>query len=151
VWLTAESLAGSGLVAANGGSGQDSVGGGGGGGRVAIYAPSNDFAGAVTASGGAGFASGQDGSIYVSTNSAAAPAVVAAGPVPLSINQIQSTSLVVLKWSAIAGASYQVQSSTDLRNWHPCGAAIGNDEGETAVLINLVAEPGRFFRLVPAN
>jgi hypothetical protein len=70
IWITTQGLYGSGSITADGGAGESSEGGGGGGGRIAIYASSNFFGGGtVTATGGAaGFAPGQDGTIYWGTN-----------------------------------------------------------------------------------
>jgi hypothetical protein len=79
IWLVAGALGGQGVIRANGGEGQGNVGGGGGGGRIALYALTNNFAGVTTVSGGTGFASGQPGSLYVSTN-VDGPSVVAQIP-----------------------------------------------------------------------
>jgi hypothetical protein len=77
--LTAGLLAGNGAISANGGAGQDNLGGGGGGGRIALYCLTNQFAGATSVSGGGGFAAGQAGSLWLSTN-VVAPGIVAQLP-----------------------------------------------------------------------
>ena len=66
IWLTVGTIAGNGLISANGGAGQPFAGGGGGGGRIAIYYGTNDFTGMTTASGGKGANNGQDGTIFTS-------------------------------------------------------------------------------------
>ena len=63
VWLTAETLAGSGIISANGGAGNGTAGGGGGG-RIAIYCNTNLFTGVISAYGGAGSVGGGAGTIY---------------------------------------------------------------------------------------
>jgi hypothetical protein len=65
--LTAGTLAGSGLISANGGAG-DALGGGGGGGRIAIVYTANTFAGLMSAYGGGGYATGGAGTIYTKAN-----------------------------------------------------------------------------------
>ena len=69
IYLTVGTLAGAGVIAANGGSGPV-PGGGGGGGRIAIYR--HTVAGPVTVSigayGGSGYQVGGFGSIYLATN-----------------------------------------------------------------------------------
>ena len=68
IYLTAQSLAGQGLIAANGGDGNATWGGGaGGGGRIAIYSYSSPFAGTVSANGGIAYP-GSPGSIFLSTS-----------------------------------------------------------------------------------
>ena len=67
VSLTAGTLAGSGVIAANGGAG-NSLGGGGGGGRIALVYGVYNFAGVVSAYGGSGYASGGAGTIYSRAN-----------------------------------------------------------------------------------
>ena len=69
VWLTVGTLAGAGVISANGGLGFQ-LGGGGGGGRIAIYqhGGSESVTASITATGGAGYQWGQDGTIYLSTN-----------------------------------------------------------------------------------
>jgi hypothetical protein len=69
VWLTVGTLAGNGIISADGGAGNQ-LGGGGGGGRVSLQCGANAFAGAITAYGGAGYAWGGAGTIYTKANSA---------------------------------------------------------------------------------
>ena len=61
--LTVGTLAGSGVIAANGGAG-NGLGGGGGGGRIAITYTANAFSGLMSAYGGGGYAWGGAGTIY---------------------------------------------------------------------------------------
>ena len=68
IWLTVGTLAGSGLVSANGGGADAFVGGGGGGGRIAVYFNTNQFTGNMVAHGGLGANAGGPGTIYVLTN-----------------------------------------------------------------------------------
>jgi hypothetical protein len=68
IWVTALNLAGNGSFTANGGMGEDGEGGGGGGGRIAINAFTNGFSGSLAVAGGSGAASGQAGTVYISTN-----------------------------------------------------------------------------------
>ncbi len=69
VWISANSLSGSGFIAADGGAG-DFYGGRGGGGRVSIYAPAASWTGSVTAKGGPGFNDGHEGSIFLTADPA---------------------------------------------------------------------------------
>ena len=62
IYLTAATVSGSGVIRAEGGTGNGQ--GGGGGGRVAIYADTNNFAGAVSARGGTGSQNGGAGTIF---------------------------------------------------------------------------------------
>ena len=62
--LSLQAFAGTGLVSADGGSGNLPAGGGGGGGRVAVQYTSNTFAGTYSAKGGAGYVNGGAGTIY---------------------------------------------------------------------------------------
>ncbi|HVM50114.1 MAG TPA: carboxypeptidase-like regulatory domain-containing protein [Candidatus Acidoferrum sp.] len=74
--LSVGSLAGSGVISANGGAGLG-LGGGGGGGRIAITLSgnANTFSGQMTAYGGDGYAVGGAGSIYVKPYNGSAPIV----------------------------------------------------------------------------
>ena len=63
LWLTVDTLAGSGVISANGGTGE-THGGGGAGGRIAIYYDINVFSGALTARGSAGWVPGGAGTVY---------------------------------------------------------------------------------------
>ena len=69
IWLTVNSLSGTGIISANGGAGDDMIGGGGGGGVLAIYYITNQFSGITTAYGGPGANAGGAGIIYLSGNS----------------------------------------------------------------------------------
>ncbi len=94
LWLNAAALAGSGAITANGGPG-GKWGGGGGGGRVAIYTPSQTFAGTLTASGGWGWNNGADGTVFFGDYSSnAIPAILAstpAGSVSHSVDAVEVT------------------------------------------------------------
>ena len=68
IWITASKFAGNGWLTVNGGMGEGFEGGGGGGGRMAIFTPTNSFAGNLLAFGGEGANPGQDGTIYVPTS-----------------------------------------------------------------------------------
>jgi hypothetical protein len=74
--LTAGTLAGSGVISADGGAG-NSLGGGGGGGRIAIMYGGYDFAGVVSAYGGGGYAYGGAGTVYTKATSQSSGQVVA--------------------------------------------------------------------------
>lgn len=63
VALTVGTLTGSGVISANGGTG-NSLGGGGGGGRIALVCGAYDFSGGVSAYGGGGYAWGGAGTVY---------------------------------------------------------------------------------------
>ncbi|WP_394707282.1 LamG-like jellyroll fold domain-containing protein [uncultured Desulfobacter sp.] len=67
IHVTAGTLAGSGTITANGGSGR-TRGGGGAGGRIAIYYDTDAFTGTVSAIGGTGYQIGGPGSIYRKDN-----------------------------------------------------------------------------------
>jgi hypothetical protein len=152
VWLIAETLAGAGSITANGGAGQDNLGGGGGGGRIAVYAASNEFTGTMTALGGAGFAPGGNGTLFYSTNNMLPTLPVMPGaPTPLLVTQPPSTSLLILTWTGVGGASYQVQFSTNLVNWQPCGGVISGNDGAMNLSLPMGAEPQGYFRLAPPD
>jgi hypothetical protein len=76
IYLTVGTLAGSGVISANGGTG-NSLGGGGSGGRIAIVYGVNDFSGMVSAYGGGGYAWGGAGTIYTKANSQSVGQVLA--------------------------------------------------------------------------
>ncbi|MDA3814975.1 MAG: hypothetical protein PF549_01250, partial [Patescibacteria group bacterium] len=63
VWIEAGTIIGSGTILVNGGNGGGGNGGGGAGGRIAIYGPGSDTL-TITSTGGTGYESGEDGSIY---------------------------------------------------------------------------------------
>ncbi|HET7624050.1 MAG TPA: hypothetical protein VFM25_02205, partial [Verrucomicrobiae bacterium] len=63
IWISAETLSGTGAISANGGNGLNN-GGGGGGGRIAVSGGISGFAGTMSAHGGIGFNSGGAGTIY---------------------------------------------------------------------------------------
>ncbi len=68
IYLTVGTLAGAGVISANGGAG-NALGGGGGGGRVAITYTVNAFSGLMSAYGGGGYATGGAGTIYTKASS----------------------------------------------------------------------------------
>ena len=79
IYLTAETLAGSGVISANGGTGGSSGsvrGGGGAGGRIALYNHKNLFGGTFSVTGGTGKQNGRLGTVW-------------AGSSPLEINSYQ--------------------------------------------------------------
>ncbi|MCW5764933.1 MAG: hypothetical protein KIT68_03030 [Phycisphaeraceae bacterium] len=68
VYVSAQSITGAGVIAADGGAGAPAAGGGGGGGgggRVAVYAQVFSFTGVARAVGGDGFVRGGAGTVYV--------------------------------------------------------------------------------------
>ncbi|MGA3266010.1 MAG: hypothetical protein ABSE16_04220 [Verrucomicrobiota bacterium] len=67
--LSCATLAGAGIISANGGSSAYSLGGGGGGGMIAMSFTSNLYSGTVSACGGGGATYGGAGTIYFQTNS----------------------------------------------------------------------------------
>ncbi len=64
IFVTAGSLAGSGLISVNGGTGEWVDGGGGAGGRIALYLGQRSFSGSIEAKGSGGSAIGGSGTIY---------------------------------------------------------------------------------------
>src|ERR1019366_4683799 len=66
-----------------GGNGNNSFGGNGGGGRIALYAPTNNFTGQTNLAGGAGATSGQPGTLFL-----------AASPIPFLITSHSPTGIV---------------------------------------------------------
>jgi hypothetical protein len=74
--LTVGTLAGAGIISANGGPGND-LGGGGGGGRIAINYTTSAFSGLVSAYGGGGYAWGGAGTIYTKAYRSSTGQVVA--------------------------------------------------------------------------
>jgi hypothetical protein len=73
--MTVGGLAGSGLLAADGGGGHLPQGGGGAGGRILLTYTSNSFTGTYSAKGGAGYANGAAGTICLKRLSAPGPLV----------------------------------------------------------------------------
>jgi len=67
LWITAQTLSGSGSITANGGSGANVAAGGGGGGCIALYFTTNNFSGNWSAMGGSGYQYGGAGTIYTKT------------------------------------------------------------------------------------
>ncbi|MCX6926728.1 MAG: hypothetical protein NT154_26520 [Verrucomicrobia bacterium] len=67
ILLTAQTLAGAGVISANGGAG-NGLGGGGGGGRIALQYSTNAFSGVLSAYGGGGYTWGGAGTIYSKAN-----------------------------------------------------------------------------------
>ena len=70
IWITADTLTGSGMISATGGdvAFDTPAGGGGGGGRIAVYYDASDFTGTVSASGGTGGSNGGAGTIFTKQN-----------------------------------------------------------------------------------
>ena len=84
VWISAQMLAGAGIISANGGDGNGSglyAGGGGGGGRIAIQGI-NLFFGTASAHGGNGYTRGGAGTIYFGSGQMPAQLVIDNGGVP---------------------------------------------------------------------
>ena len=69
IWITCDTLAGTGLITAQGGNGAGTgQGGGGGGGRIAVYSDATSLpAGNLRAYGGSGYIYGGAGTVYVKT------------------------------------------------------------------------------------
>jgi hypothetical protein len=104
--LTAGTLAGSGLIAANGGDGI-SQGGGGGGGRIALVYGTYSFAGEVSAYGGTGYAVGGAGTIYTKANSQSWGLVVAD-------NGGQAGTNTTLGWASVGTIDLTVRNGAVL-------------------------------------
>jgi hypothetical protein len=109
----------------------------------------NQFEGATALDGGAGFAAGQSGTLWLATN-ASPPSVPMPGVSLSAIAQPQGGGMV-LQWSGVGGASCQVESSTDLVNWRPFGAVMTSSNGPNTLILPVGADPGTFFRLVPTQ
>jgi hypothetical protein len=110
IWLAANSFSGSGTISANGGAGELFDGGGGGGGRVAIYSRSDNFTGSLSVLGGDGFLSGQNGSVFFSSNFVA-PAVISQTPVDTVSNGVGSVALLFntpIDPASVSGADFQL-------------------------------------------
>jgi hypothetical protein len=127
------------------------VSGGGGGGRLAIYALTNEFSGSLAANGGQGFAPGGNGTLYLTSNSVPAIAPSVPEAALLSLAQPQNASLVTLTWTGIAGAVYQVESTTDFLTWQSLGGSLAGNDGKIHLWLSSAADRNRFFRVVPAN
>jgi hypothetical protein len=140
-----------GVISANGEPGLADNSGGGGGGRIAVYAPTNDFSGVLIANGGYGFAAGGTGTIFLSTNAEPLIVLPELQPAPPVIAQTADLSTVTLAWTGSAGASYQVQSSPDLLNWQSYGGVISGVDGAMSVSVAMNAQQHWFFRLVPVQ
>ena len=85
IWLNLGTLAGTGLISADGGDGEfmyGDEGGGGGGGRIAIYSHTNNFAGVIEVAGGMGANFGQAGTLTLSNN---VPALQIASQTPSGV------------------------------------------------------------------
>jgi hypothetical protein len=110
IWLAANSLSGSGTISANGGTGEFFDGGGGAGGRIALYSRSNNFSGALSVFGGDGFLSGQDGSVFFSSNFVA-PTVISQTPVGTVSNAVSFVTLqfnTPINPASVSGADFQL-------------------------------------------
>jgi hypothetical protein len=108
----------------------------------------NAFAGTTTASGGAGFASGQSGTLYTSTNGSFS---VFPPPVPLTSSVGPNGASLNLQWTGLGGMSYQVEFSRDLIHWQPYGAPLISSRGPNFLVLPIGIDSGTFFRLVLAN
>ena len=104
VWLTAGTLKGSGIISANGGSG-NGLGGGGGGGRIALYYQTNLSSGVATAFGGGGASWGGAGTIYRSGNQLSVSVVVDNGGSVGTNTSIGVSSTLTADLTVAGGAS----------------------------------------------
>jgi hypothetical protein len=68
IWITANTLAGTGGFFVEGGPGHLPLGGGGAGGRIAVYYSSDLFTGVMSVKGAAGYGNGSAGTIYLQSN-----------------------------------------------------------------------------------
>jgi hypothetical protein len=104
LWISVDSIAGSGLVAARGGAGEPFLAGGGGGGRIAIYSPTQLFHGVLSASGGPGYRPGETGTVFLSTDRIVPLLVVGQSPsgiVTQAVSSIDVTFSAPLDASSI--------------------------------------------------
>ena len=148
LFLTLGALTGNGQIRADGGAGRGGLGGGGGG-RIALFFQTNQFAGTMTVSGGAGFASGQSGTLWLATN-LNSPIAIAQSPVLLSAVAGLPGGNLSVRWSGSGEATCQLQSSPDLVHWQPSANAIISISGTNTLTLPVGRDPGTFFRLVPA-
>ena len=102
----------------------------------------------TSVAGGTGFASGQPGTIFVSTNGSFVvlpPSVVAVPQAGLSGANLN------LQWVGAGGLSYQVELSRDLIHWQPYGSPSISSNGPNVLVLPIGPGSGTFFRLVLTN
>jgi hypothetical protein len=107
VWVTTSQIDGSGLIAAGGGAGDPDEGGGGGGGRIALYCPTNHFAGTIAAPGGAGAVPGANGTVF-SSAALAAWGVLAQSPsgiVSFAVSNVDLTFSSPIDLNSVSGTN----------------------------------------------
>jgi hypothetical protein len=114
VSLTAGTLSGSGVISANGGTG-NYLGGGGGGGRIAIVYGVYDFSGIVSAYGGGGYAWGGAGTVYTKATSQSSGQVVADNGGHAGTNTTWISAAIVDVWVR-NGAVVSTPSSQTIGN-----------------------------------
>jgi hypothetical protein len=76
---------------------------------------------------------------------------IVAAPVSLSVTPTAQGGTFNLLWNGATGASYQVESSTDLVHWQSFGGVMTGSNGVNSIVLPIGADPGTYFRLVPAN
>jgi hypothetical protein len=147
IYLTVGVLSGNGVLSANGGAGHTTLGGGGGGGRIALVFGTNLFSGATNVVGGVGFAAGQDGTLWLSTDPDGQGEN--SKPVPVGVGMDPQSGNLILQWNGIAGqATCQAESSIDLINWQPVGNPVPISNGMNTLVLPLGKDPGTFYRLI---
>ncbi|MFO1477325.1 MAG: Ig-like domain-containing protein [Verrucomicrobiota bacterium] len=114
VWLSAQTVAGTGMLSANGGNGFDSVSGGGGGGMVSVLCTTNQFVGNMTAYGGSGSGWGGAGTVFVQASGQNPQLILDNGGhsgTNSMLNVVQNTD-VTIRNGAKACTGSQLQSVT---------------------------------------
>jgi hypothetical protein len=115
VWVTTSQIEGSGLIAAAGGAGDPDEGGGGGGGRIALYCPTNNFAGSIAAPGGPGAFPGANGTVFLSAVLLPPPGVLAQSPsgiVSFAVSNVDLTLSSPLDLNSVSGADFLIITPT---------------------------------------
>jgi hypothetical protein len=114
VWVTTSQIDGFGLIAAGGGAGNPDEGGGGGGGRIALYCPTNNFAGTTAAPGGAGAFPGANGTV-LSSSVFPPPVVLSQSPtgvVSFAVSNVDLAFSSPIDLNSISGADFRITTPT---------------------------------------
>lgn len=103
IWITAQTITGSGALSADGGRGEPVYGGGGAGGRIAVFCQTNTLSGTVSAMGGRGAQQGGAGTLYAEIRTMSGTA---------------QTQRLVIENNGIAGAITPLPNSANYPKMH---------------------------------
>ena len=140
--LNVGTLAGSGVISADGGMG-NYLGGGGGGGRIAISYGVNDFTGLISAYGGRGYTAGGAGTIYSKAKSQSSGVVVADNGGQAGTNtSVTASGDLIIRGGAVVALPLQSQSFNSLLISSNGWLSVGSISQQLTVLSNAIIQPG---------